>query len=157
MDEVRDVRGQGERNEWVCAAGDAGGEGRTEGEQEQHEPDRAELGQNLEVEIVSVPHLELDLPVLEPVLLVRAGPGPEDGVRLVILPGRLPQLRAVASREREQPLVEVDGARRARGGRRERVVSLAGERDRPAVANEHPEHGRERDQRKGRAKGKADS
>src|SRR2546426_800072 len=47
-------------------------------------------------------------------------------------------------------------ARGAGGGVGKRVVPLAGGGARPAVTNEHAEHGRERDQREGRAKGEAD-
>ena len=82
-----------------------------------------------------VADLVLDRAVLVPVLLVGPGPGTEQRVGLVVVPRRVPELGAVAAREREQPLVEV--RRRLVRRRRERVVALSHELDRSAVADEH--------------------
>ena len=94
--------------------------GAAERQEQQSEPDRAQLAQRLQVEVVRVADLVLDRPVLVPVLLVRARSPTEEGVVPPLVPGLLPELGPVAAREREQAVAEV----RVRAGRRllERVV-----------------------------------
>ena len=97
MDEEGRIRSERKGRQRMAACEDSGNERRAEREQEQEEPDRAELGENLEVEVVRVPNLVLERAVLVPVLLVGSGARSEERVVAVVVPGDLPELRRGSS------------------------------------------------------------
>jgi hypothetical protein len=73
MGEERDVCPGCGGHERLRPRRDGGGHWRRECDEEQHESDRADLAERLEVEAVSVEDVSADRSLLEPVLAVRAG------------------------------------------------------------------------------------
>ena len=109
VDEVRRVCRERSRDERRAPCEHGGDERHAERQDEEQEPDRPQLGQGLEVEVVRVTNLVLDRPVLVPVLLVGARPGAEERIVLVVTPGDVPKLGSVAPGEREQPVLRLTG------------------------------------------------
>jgi hypothetical protein len=74
VDEIGDVRAERRRHERVSARLQRGDEWDHERGEKERQPDDAELGERLEVEVMSVSHDAAIRPVLEPVPLVRPRP-----------------------------------------------------------------------------------
>ena len=75
--------------------------------EQEREPERAELGERLEVEAVRVLHLLRARAVHEVVARVASGSAADERMRLHLQPRDVPELGAPVAREAEQPRVEI--------------------------------------------------
>jgi len=90
-DEIRGVGGGRERYEAVVAEADGRDERNRQRKHEEREPDDAELGERLQIEVVGIVDVLCELAVLDVVALVRAGAIPDEQVGVRLVPGDLPE------------------------------------------------------------------
>src|SRR2546421_13039003 len=107
-----------------------GAERRHEGANEQHETERTELCERLEVEAVRIEHWKADASVAKPEPMEASGSSAEPRVILVLAPGDMPVLGTAVSGKAEEPLtlVRLDERRR----RRKRPIGPAAADSTPA-------------------------
>jgi hypothetical protein len=129
----------------VAAREERRDQGHAQGKSQQREPERPQLGEDLEVQAVHVADLVRERTVRVPVMLVASRPGAEGAMVVVVVPSDAPEIHSEVAAEVEEALMEVGLVlRRPRG---KGVPALLGDRVRAAVAREDGDRGDDDGQR----------
>ena len=94
MQEERQVGGGRDRSERLATRAKQADDRDRRRYEDEREPDRSELGERLEIEIVRVTRVERSRPLAEPRTLVAPGAGAQDRVGFHLVPGDAPVVAA---------------------------------------------------------------